>query len=388
VAFPINTNREPKFRQALSARDREYVKNCRTCPVAQLCGPNFSLWNDARWCSGPGEICMDGCRAICSRSPDKVEMYAKLMGEEHYEMKEWKGEVRAVPKLGIKGLHPWKPWAMNQWPDVGFQLNAHADNQHQPLYTVSLKHLFYVKRKTWSPQKDLRKRFHIPDSAMLAITTTCGDPLMDELEFQMADYPKRLAEYEGVDFILAPNFSIYDNYPRMDQLFRMKFRWLGMERLQALGMNVVPSICFTTKIDYENQIAWMRDNKATVFLRNFQTNAVTTDTPQWRGYMKATCAVRDAVGDDLQLIAYGAVGGARMLSVIENYGNNVTFIDAKSYRLAEYHKDIYEVVDKAIPPKVLAQNNFKMRREQIAEAKGRSPVPALECTAKPIITAT
>lgn len=379
MGFEINQDRDPATRQILSARDREYLKNCETCSVAQVCGPSWSIWNDARWCDGPGDVCFDGCRAICSKNSDKVDRYAKLLGPDGFEMRtDPDGDERAKPDLSIVGKHPWEPWTMD-WPDVGFQLNTHADGAYQPLYTVSLKHLFYWQRGSWSPKYDLRKRFKIPANSRLAITTTCNDRLMDALELRLGDVGDLLAAYEP-DFVFAPNFSIYDNYPRMDQLFRAKFRWVGLERMQEAGLRVVPSVCFITSLDFRNQTAWMRENRCDVMLMNFQTQAVTTQTAMWNAYIKSACAVRDALGWPVQLIAYGAAGDTRLKSVVDNYGPNVTFIDAKSYRLAEYHKDIAGNVHPDVPVKDLVQRNFRDRRVQVAVAKGRDPYPNLDFT--------
>lgn len=380
MGFEIEDKRDPSYRKTLTERDRVYLQNCRTCDVQELCG-GWSIYNDARWCQGPdSKICWDGCRAICSRNPEKVDYFTQLLDPQDISWRDDpdNGFPWAVPDLSIQ-RHKWLQWDMD-WPDVGFQLNAHANWQYQPLYTVSLKHLFYAGRDTWSPQKDLKARFQIPEESCLAITMTTHDKILDELEPQMDRFYDEIAEYENVDFVLAPNFSIYNNYPRMDNLFRNKFRFMGMEKLQERGVKVVPSIYYVTKTDFHNVVAWMRDNQCNVFMMNAQTVATTTGTREWLAFIRRAVAIRDSLDFPVRLMLYGGVGGDRQRSVLEEYGPDVTFIDAKSYRLAEYHKDIDEKVDRDIDVKELFHLNANARREQIAKIKNRAPVPAIDCT--------
>jgi len=92
MGFEINPKREANYRHTLTSRDYEYMKNCKVCPVVDLCG-GWSVWNDARWCVGPGPWCVGGehpdyphgCRVICSRSSEKIEDATYALGPSNYE---------------------------------------------------------------------------------------------------------------------------------------------------------------------------------------------------------------------------------------------------------------------------------------------------------------
>lgn len=372
MGFSICSNRNPDFRFRLTVRDREYANICLKCPQTHLCG-GFSVWNDARFCRGPGDVCWDGCRAICSKNQEKISYHALALGADHCNFNRETGLF--VPKLTIEGQHPWQPWHLD-WPDVGFQLNAHANGEHQPLYTISMKHLFYVKRGSWSPQKDLRERFAIPKSSRLAITMTTHDALLDWLAGDLDDFADELAAFEGVDFMFCPNFSVYGNYPRMDNLFQIKRKWLMLEKLQERGVRVVPDICFVTSKDFENQLEWMRANAVDCMLMNFQVHASTADTAAWKSQVKGAQLMQKKLGWPVQLIAYGAIGGDRMESILVSYPNT-TFIDAKSYRLAEFHKRFDGTMDRDVDVKDLFHANAFYVRAMVAGAKGKPMNPLL-----------
>jgi hypothetical protein len=372
VGFDILKKKDPEFRGQLSEDDYAYLSNCKMCEVRDLCG-GWSVYNDGRWCDGPGDVCFDGCRAICSKNMLKVSKYAEMLGEGNYYTAE---DGWTVPKLDIVGTAPWESWKL-EWPDVGFQINAHVDGKHQHLYTISLKQLYYPDTDSWSKKLDLRERYQIPDTSVVAITTTVADSILDPLVTDLERHIEALTKFEGVDFIFAPNLSVYDNYPRLDNLFRIKQKWVMMDLIQEYGMRVVPDICFVNSKDFMNQYTWMRDNKADCMLFNFQVQAAVTGTDVWDSQVRGAVAMRDKLGYPVQLIAYGGVGGARMQDIIDKYGPGVTFIDAKSYRLAEFHKSLDGTVDADTPVKDLFQRNASERRRQVAKAKGLPAFPPM-----------
>jgi hypothetical protein len=278
----------------------------------------------------------------------------------------WK-RVQYLPRLSIVGEHPWVSWEYD-WPDVGFQVNAHVEGIYQDLYTISLKHLYYPDRDSWSPQKDVRKRFQIPKDSAVAITTTTHDFHLDRLCEDLDLWADEMVEFEGVDFIIAPNLSVYDNYPRLDNLFQIKRKWIMLEKLQRRGALVLPDVCFVTSGDFKNQVAWMRDNHCTCMMMNFQVQAVTTTTPQWRAQLKNALMVRDFLGWPVQMLAYGATGGDRMVEIAKHYPTT-TFLDAKSFRLAEFHHDLFGGTDKTKLVKVQFRENCAAMIERVRKAK-------------------
>lgn len=355
MGFQINPNRRESYRKILSERDKDYLNNCKTCPYTDICG-GWSLQNDARNCVGPGDVCLGlssdgyplGCRAICSRSPIKVEEATVLLGDGHFYLNpNYSGEsgkghawdLEVYPDLSISD-YTWGGFS-HKLPPVGFVINDTIDFPID-FALVSLKRLFYPKHGTWSKTKDLRARFGVARPSLISIAPHIGDLYLDQLSDNLDAFAEGLSSFSGPDFAFVPNFSIYDNYPRLDTLFQLKKKWIMMDLLQRRGLQVIPDISVINRQDFLRQASWMKKNSCDVMFMNFQLQSSRVGGEQWKKQLKIAIMIRDHVGLDVRLIAAGVSGGARLKDLFVQYGPKITVIDSRAYRLAEFRKDIFE----------------------------------------------
>ena len=123
---------------------------CDTCPLSDLCaGSNIKC--DAKNCTSE---CGD-CRAVCNRMEKRHKIVAAIGG----------GEFNHVQ---------WERWAFDL-PPIMHQINYKLRGVELPSVVVNAKRLFYTETMKWSPQKDLRKRFQIPESSSVGISFFTDD---------------------------------------------------------------------------------------------------------------------------------------------------------------------------------------------------------------------
>jgi hypothetical protein len=284
------------------------------------------------------------------------------LGEGNFEWDEEGGN--AVPDLSIVGKHAWEPWELD-FPPVGHQLNANVRNHYEELYAVNIKFLYYDDRRTWSRHKNLKARFGIPKESKLAITFTSKDEPLDQLLDSLPDMAEEIAKYEGVDFVFAPNFSVYTNYPRIDNLFNIKRKMVALEEFQKQGIKVIPSIAYVNSTDFKNLATWMKDNKCPYMYMNFQVVSTTTNTAEWNALVHGMEQFRKYVGHEIRVFLFGCTGKDRIESILNMYNGPVTFMDSKAYRLAEYHKDYEGVIHSDLSNIELFKRNALAIRAEI-----------------------
>jgi len=315
----FDISKVPKHkRHFFSTAELEKTARCLSCKIRPICG-GWRPEDDARWCTGQ----CDHCRAVCCDRPDKDKVLEGL------------GTLRLTER--------WAPWSFAEspqdWPPFIWQLNGTAYNLYQPIYTIALKHIFYWRYQSWGRERDLKARFNIPAESKLCLNFATKDRVLDMwLENIEAVYDK-IAWYQGVDFVFAINFSMYDNYPPLDRLVNLKRCFQSLEKLQQRGVNVVPDVGWVRLIDVDRCADWVRGNNVPVVSLNMQT-VRRMNEKQLEREVKLLERFFDRVGYPVRMVFFGASGPKRMRRLLE-VCQNATFVDAQAYRYAEFHRHCY-----------------------------------------------
>lgn len=298
----------------ITPKDLRLLAKCQECPHQELCG-GFFVTDTSRTCD---EIC-HMCRAICC----------------HTEMAQ--AEVEHVGGLELDTA--WAPWQI-AWPDfawvVGGKVPEGVDEQ---LFVVTLDSLIDAKTMRWPAATDMRTRFRIPDGANLALSWCFLDWLLDWVLLpgnEEIAYDKVAAM--NFDFVLAPNWSVYSNYPRIDQLINMKRRFKSMEELQKRGVKVVPDMAAETERDAERVVEWCLKHRPTAIHFNLQTMKSRSGFPR---AISRLADLRREVPWARAVIS--GVGHKRMRLVTEMFGEPITFLNATAWINAEMRQDINKV---------------------------------------------
>jgi len=255
----------------------------------------------------------------------------------------------------------WNPFDLGDLPPVMFQMNTPIKRPTTARgFIINVRKIFYGEDSkgdslNWSPQKYLRTRFNLPLDSQIAITFTSPDEVVDYLGMDLEKTCDEVAKF-NVNWVFGINFSIYENYPSFDALYNLKRRFLSLQMLQDRGVNVVPDIGWLSHKDRARVFGWLRDNGVRYMARNYQTVAAKAGTGTWDIFLKELEYIRKNF-PDVHLFLHGCSGRKRIESIRANIGGGVTFIDAKSQRLAEFHKDVYLNVDRDIHVDDLFEKN-------------------------------
>jgi len=237
--------------------------------------------------------------------------------------------------MGVK----WKPFEIDLPPIIP-QLNAKTFGVEHPAYGISAKKLYYPVTGGWSQEKDLKKRFGIKPEAKVVLSFTMKDIILDQWAMDIEGACERLAEY-NVDYYLAPDFSIYSNYPPLDRLVNLRRIWLMMDGLQKHGGKVIPGVGWSRSVDMARQAEWCRANRPSMVCLTMTVCRCATKHKAWIEMLDKLERFQEECGYSVRFFLIGASSPARMRSLAGRFEGAI-FYDAKTYRYAEFHRKVWD----------------------------------------------
>ena len=286
---------------------------CATCPVRAFCdGPNGRC--DAKKCD---RVC-GGCRAVCNRNPDRQAVVDALGGADFSAVR-------------------WQPFDADL-PPIIHQISSPVPGIELSVAVINVKKLFSLKTHTWSPTRDLRERFGLSPQCKVIISFFTGDQYMDVFQDRISEVAGALRRYD-VDYVLSMDFSNYDNYPRFDTIVNLRRRMVSVELLQDHGFKVIPTLGWCADRDFIRMRDWCVSNATSIVALNVQTIRAPTTNSGWTDRLTKFRELRSAL-PTAHLLFVGAAAPARIRTLYEAVGPPIHFLDAKSYRTAEFHKDV------------------------------------------------
>lgn len=303
------------WHRSLSERDGRVLAKCVVCRHRDLCG-GMRVRDDSRFCD---EICM-ACRAICCHT-DRAETEIARVG-------------------GLDFFEPWKPFAM-LWSDVVWSVTGDAGRPREAAFIVAIDTILDHRTRGWPQDHGLRRRFGVPDGATLGLSFCWKDWLLDWLREDEDGVWDRIAEYRELDYCLAPNWSTYDNHPRVDQLVAMKSRFRSMQKMQDRGLRVVPDLAWNTGRDVDRMVEWCRVNRVHMVHVNVQTIRRRSER-EWVRELELMWRMLDEIAADQPLlrILVTGLGRTRAPWFLRRAPAPVTVINASAWVSADLGVDL------------------------------------------------
>ncbi len=125
-----------------------------------------------------------------------------------------------------------------------------------PIVAIKAKDLLSGRpghRRVKSPQ-EARERFGVPEGVRLAAHFYDRDHRLEEVWTRRA---AMLPALRGYDLVFAPNFSVYEDAPRLSHLLAMRRNVWVLDALLDLGVPCVPDVAWGGRRDLERWAAWL-----------------------------------------------------------------------------------------------------------------------------------
>lgn len=337
MGFDVVKFRNRYNRYQLNFADQEVLSKCETCTEkkAGFCD-GFTVESDDRYCNYDCERCI----AYCCKS-------------------DWGwGFLEDVGGSDISGI-AWDEWGLH-WPKVIYSANSDMWNADIEFINVSVKKLLSLRTGKWSKQKNLRKRFNIPKGSFMSISFFANDEYLERMWLNgLKKSCQEVAKYKP-DFVFAVNFSTYDNWPVLMNRANIRRKWLSVEYFQQENVKVIPDIGFCTDLDLRRNAAHVNRENIDAISYCFMRNKEVASVASWQSRFDDLEEFLERAGCVKKVFVSGCTGIRRLYQLLKRFGDLVTVIDTKIYRLAEYKKNWLGV-----------QNKEKSYQENFLDSKGQ-----------------
>lgn len=290
---------------------------CHGCPDKDVCG-GLHLTGEVMSCMDYC-TCQDKsrCDMVCRNKPDAfLQRMQEVKGVELYN-------VQRVVNPPISPILP------DVVPLIGHKYkrrsNLGADAVAVPLYEL-------FNLATGEPlvrnRKDISDRFRVSEQAIIIATGVDRD---FKLEAWWA-LPNRKGLIQhlrtaGVSLITTPNFSLFNDVPRLDNLYSIKRIALCWAELLEAGMPAALHLNARTDFDYERWLCFIEarpEVESVAF--EFGTGAGYANRIDW--HVNQLCRIARQVSRPLTLIVRG---GTHVIDRLKNSFNKVVLIESDAF---------------------------------------------------------
>ncbi len=307
---------EPSHRLRDDAEFQAISLGCGGCPDLGICGglhTNASVFNCNDFCSCANPAL---CDMVCRNKPDEFfERHLEIGGFDLNSLP----RVEAVPTPALPPIIP----------HIGHKYSRQA-LLHEPVVSIPLYELFHMG--TGQPlvrtRAELGARFRIPDSTLVVASGVDRDIKL-EAWWAFPDRSLVLSTLHdlGIALVTVPNFSLFLNVPRPDNLHSMKRIALGWVELMKAGIPSALHLNGRTDHDYERWIRFVCERtEVAVVAFEFGTGAGAPNRIDW--HADRLCRIADSVGRPLTLIVRG---GTKVLQRLKRHFSQVILIETDAF---------------------------------------------------------
>lgn len=307
---------EPSYRLRDNAAVYAPSLGCGGCPDLETCGglhTDAGVFDCNDFCS-----CADPtvCDTVCRNKPDTFfERYLEIGG---FDLKTTP-HVAALPSPRLPPVVP---------------LISHKYSRqavlNEPVVAVPLYELFHMGsgQPLVRTRAELAARFRIPERAVVIASGVDRDIKL-EAWWAFADRDLIHATLRDLEIALVtvPNFSLFLNVPRPDNLHSMKRIALGWAELLAAGIPSALHLNARTDRDYARWMRFIRERpEVEIVAFEFGTGAGAPNRIDW--HVDRLCRLTDAAGRPLTLVVRG---GAQALQRLRQHFAHVVLIETDAF---------------------------------------------------------
>lgn len=307
---------EPSYRLRDDAALHAPSLGCLGCPDFETCGglhTDAGVFDCNDFCS-----CADPalCDTVCRNKPDEFfERYLEIGGF----------DLASTPRVAAITAPDLPPVI----PLIGHKYSRQAV-LNEPVIAIPLYELFHMGsgQPLVRTRAALAARFRIPDTAIIVASGVDRDIKL-EAWWEFADRALVLATLRDLEIALVtvPNFSLFLNVPRPDNLHSMKRIALGWAELTGAGIPAALHLNARTDRDYARWMRFLRERpEVEIVAFEFGTGAGAPHRIDW--HVDRLCRLADASGRSLTLVVRG---GAQVLQRLKRHFAKVILIETDAF---------------------------------------------------------
>lgn len=303
---------------------------CTGCPLRNECGGLFV--------QGPAFDCRDfcdcqesaDCDAVCFENPERF-------AARYHEVKGFSlANVPRAPPVPFRSLNGYAP------------LIYHGSCREEPLdYGLVALDLYSLidrqaGRTKYQSREELADALGISRTARVIVTGTAKDAPLERWWELLTRHDIIVALRElQVDLVTSPNYSLFNDVPRPDNLYNLKRIGLATAEFLKMGVPCALHVNARTDRDYERWAEFIADrNEINAIAFEFATGARNPQRMRW--HTERLCELAERATRPLQLVIRG---GLRVVTDLTAAFRSVVFIDSDPFIKAQKRRQLLAIDD-------------------------------------------
>jgi hypothetical protein len=294
---------------------------CQSCVFKEICGGlnvEAGIFDCRTYCR-----CADKatCDNVCPNNPRHYVSRRREVNGIEFE------NVKAAPPVAV----PFMPLTV----PMLFHASSLTRPPESSVVALSLYQMFNAKtgKIRFKTRKQLLAEFSLSDDAIIILSGVEEDRHIEKWwNLKDREGMTRALMKLGIALITSPNYSLFGDVHRFDNLFNMKRIALVWSEIQREGMACALHINARTDKDYERWTEFLRNHPEISHIAfEFATGAGAQNRIPWHTTQLMALARR--VPQSLHLIVRG---GIKHLGPLRRVYGGLTFIDTTSFMKTQY----------------------------------------------------
>ncbi|OIV37003.1 hypothetical protein BIV57_13525 [Mangrovactinospora gilvigrisea] len=289
-------------------------------------------------CSGTNSDCSYcGCAATEGAAPRGACTSCPIRCGSRTDIAAWMADVKgtlAFDDIAIDGTLPALPSFIPMTD--GAAVTELDRDLRWPAYGIGLRRVFSQTTHTLLPRFADRSARDVLalNAGQKAVLVGYGqDPLVEALWTRRRR--DRLIEQIAAqqwDVVLAPNFSVYGNWPRAEHLLNMRRCLLICQELADAGVMAVPNLYWFRLEDLVRYTEWIADAPPPAVAVNLQTVRENTNWESWA--LPGLCWLAENLPASMPVVLTGLSRPERISQAVALFGTRLTVVSQNAHQYA------------------------------------------------------
>ncbi|MDD4566124.1 MAG: DUF4417 domain-containing protein [Eubacteriales bacterium] len=132
--------------------------------------------------------------------------------------------------------------------------------------------------------------------------------------------------------VISPNFSVYEDAPRMDHLYNIKRSSIVYNEMIAAGLPAVPDISWYNRIDLDQWIREINNNSLKCIAFSMQTVGIGSRASNtYLNYLIGFKYLTDRISSDVEIILAGVASPVRVQLLQKLCKNRISILNQAAY---------------------------------------------------------
>lgn len=290
---------------------------CIGCPDLGLCGGLyqshhvFNCMAYCRECTNP-----ESCNYACRRNEKSLIM--------------WSQEVRGFDLSNVERATPLPSPELPLVVPFIYHASKRAEPFEAEAVAIPLRLLFFHRtgEMRFRTREEVAHRFKFSDKAKLIVVGVDEDqPIENYWELRNASHILDGIAALKPDLVTAPNYSVFQDAPRWDNLHNMKRIAIGWQELVSHNMPAALHLNARTDRDWERWVEFIAErDEVTSIAFEFGTGAASPRRGRW--HVEKLLKLAECAGREIHLIIRG---GSHYLPSLRFAYARVTLIDTNAF---------------------------------------------------------